>query len=325
MSTGRIILTVFGGAVLFVGLATLFAHLLRPFAPAKAAQADQYAGADRPERDTPESREDLRRTLRDNMKVGGGPEPLVLDDGDAAQAAGATTPPPDLPDGPVIAIVMTELGSNAANSRRAIADLPAEITFTFTPYAAVSPALAKAAKAEGHEVFVSLPMEPQRYPRINPGENTLLRASDASENLERLDWALTKFADLDGTTGMMGSAFTQDAVALRPVMKELHMRGLTYIDARASGRSVAERTARDSGVPSRSNDRFIDEPPTGANIGGNLSALIATAKRRGYAIGYARPLPATITALEAFGAEAEAAGVTLVGAARLARGLPDDV
>ncbi len=323
MTTGRIVLTALGGAILFVGLATLFAHLLRPLAPANAARAESVAeagddmagnGVD------PEARE----TLREAMTVGGGPEPLTAED-DEERTAGATMPPPDMPSGPVIAIIMTELGPNAEAARQAIETLPAEITFTFSPYADAAPGLARRAKADGHEVFVSVPMEPQRYPRISPGENTLLRTSDAAENLERLDWALDRFGELDGTTGMMGSAFTQDAVALRPIMKALHMRGLAYIDARASERSVAERTARDSGVPSRSNDRFVDEPATAGNIGRNLDALISTAKRRGYAIGYARPMPATIEALAAFEAKAQAAGITLVGAARLARGLPDDV
>ena len=315
-STGRIVLTALAGAALFVGLATLFATLLRPLAPAQAARAD-YAGQEGAVIRKPTHEADLVAPMdiirEDELDARTQPIP----ESEQADAA-------PLPDGPVVAILMTELGPNAASSRRAIDALPPGISFTFSPYADAAPALARRARADGHEVFVSVPMEPQRYPRVSPGKNTLLRSASADENVERLEWALDRFDDPDGATGMMGSAFTEDAAALRPVMRTLHLRGLAYVDARASRKSVAERTARDNGVPSRSNDRFLDEPASAENIRTNVDALIATARRRGYAIGYARPTPATIAALSGFEARAEQAGVTLVGAARLARGLPDD-
>ena len=303
----KIIGVTLAAAVLFVALATLFANLLRPLAPSGGAtfagSSAQAAGA---------ADEEPLFAIDDRGD-------LLAASEEAAEAAAAP-----LPEGPLVAIVMTELGTSADAARAAIERLPDDVTFTFTPYADIAPQLAQAAREDGHEVFVSLPMEPQGYPRINPGPNTLLRRAGEAENMEAMEWALGRFDDLDGATGMMGSAFTQDESALRPVMKDLHMRGLVFIDQRASGRSVAERAARESGVPSRTNDRFLDEPATAANIRGNLDALMRRARERGYAIGYARPTSATVEALANIEAQAREAGVTLVGAARLARGLSDD-
>ncbi|MEM8825509.1 MAG: divergent polysaccharide deacetylase family protein [Pseudomonadota bacterium] len=325
-STARVVLTVAIGAALFVGLATLFASLLRPFAPARAA-LDQEVTKAVPETLAPgplvaDHAPPIARLSQeeaDELRAQVTPEP-----DDPRPAVPALLPAPELADGPHLAIILTELGPDAATSRRAIAELPAAISFTFSPYAGVSPDLAKTAKADGHEVFVSVPMQPQRYPRISPGPDTLLVDASSADNLARLDKALAGFPPLDGITGMMGSAFTQDRAALGPVMAALADRDLVYIDARASARSVAEAVARGADVPSRSNDRFIDEPATRANIETNLAALIRTAKRRGHAIGYARPVPATIDALSDFEARAAAEGVTLIGAARLARGLDDE-
>ncbi len=316
---GRVALIVLGGGILFAGLSALFVQLLQPFplTTSEGAGSRDFLASNE-EAPVPDVQSDAGPRALDQSAVSQGTRAAA---GTSAPAADPTADP--LPEGALVAILMTELGPDATASRRAIEDLPEGVTFTFSPYAEISPSLALEAHADGHEVFVSVPMEPQRYPRINPGENTLLRNSGASENLERLAWALDRFDDTDGTTGMMGSAFTQDAAALRPVMKALHMRGLTYIDARASARSVAAETARDAGVPAQSNDRFLDEPATSANIETNLSALFATAKRRGYAIGYARPTAATIDALSDIDARAEEAGISLVGASRLARGLQD--
>src|SRR3546814_19345511 len=72
---------------------------------------------------------------------------------------------PPVPDGPLIAVMLTELGPNAPAAEEAIARLPAGISLSFSPYPDASRALARQAKADGPEVWLSLPMPPRRYPR----------------------------------------------------------------------------------------------------------------------------------------------------------------
>ena len=48
------------------------------------------------------------------------------------------------------------------------------------------------ARAAGHEVLMSLAMEPIEYPRIDPGPHTLLVALEAKQNLERTQWVLSR-------------------------------------------------------------------------------------------------------------------------------------
>lgn len=314
----RVILVTALGALAFVALAALFAHLLQPMSPAKAnladAASDRNGAAAVPDRIAASSADLSARRA----------EGAVQGDAEARQAGPTPPKTAPLPEGPLLAIVVTELGFNPASDRAAIERLPEGISFTFTPYADGAPALAEAARQQGHDAFLSVPMEPVSYPRVSPGRHTLLRSADADANREALEWALGRFGSLDGVTGMMGSGFTQDAAALAPVMTALGQKNLVFIDQKASPRSVADRAAREAGVPARANDIFLDEPATEASVRRRLDGLIAKAKARGYAIGYARPIPVSLDALADLSARAEAEGITLIGAARLARGLAED-
>lgn len=302
-------------AALFVGLALLFARLLRPLvAPGSEVPAAEQTPAAVAEPVSPAPRE----------VVSTGVAPV--DEGavmpvEAAPVAAAAPPPPAPPPfapafkGPRIAIVLTDVGDNPAQARAAIANLPAAVGLAFTPYPDVR-ALVRAAKADGHEVIAGLPMQPKSWPRVSPGKNALLVGATAEENLRRLDWALARVDGAVSVTGIMGSAFTENRAALRPVLAAVGSRGLAYLDARASARSVGVATAREAEVRAAANDRFLDES---GSIAGNLAALEMRAKSEGSAIGYARPLPATIAALQTWAETLDDKGMLLVPPSSLAR------
>lgn len=287
---------------LFAGAALLFAQLLRPLAaPVVAARPAAPTTVARVEPPAP------------TPPAAPAPPPATAA---AVEVAAAPTPPPYAPEfkGPRIAIVLTDVGDNPAQARAAIAALPPSVGLAFTPYPDVT-ALTRAARADGHEILAGLPMQPRSWPRVRPGENTLLVGATAADNLRRLDWALARVGGAAGVTGIMGSAFTENEAAMRPVLGEVGRRGLAYLDARASGRSVGVATARAAGVRAAANDRFLDES---GSIAANLAALEQQAKIQGSAIGYARPLPTTVAALQAWAATLEARGILLVPPSSLA-------
>jgi len=294
-------------------MATLFAQILRPLAPSQAAEVTSKS--------PPSAKTDHRKEFE-----GAEVRPPIaaipsdeLDNLIREEARAAAEPKTPVPKGPLIAIVLTELGPNASAARSAIDSLPAAVSLAFSPYADASRGLAQAAKAGGHEVWLSVPMQPKSYPRVSPGKNLLLTGESGAENVRRLGWALSRLDAPVGVTNMMGSAFTESAAAMRPVLGALKVKQLAYVDARSTGKSVGEAEAKALGVSAATNDRFLDEPETAANIRANLDALVATAKRRGHAVGYARATPETIRQLEAWAAELDASGVTLVGASVVAR------
>jgi len=150
---------------------------------------------------------------------------------------------------PRIAIVIVDLGKSQAATNAAIQNLGGGITLAFTPYADGLAQWVALARAAGHEVLLSLPMEPTDFPNTDPGPQTLLTALTGRQNLERLTWTLERAQGYVGIINAQGSRFTASADAMRPVIDRLFQRGLLMVDARTAANSVAVRIADDVGLP----------------------------------------------------------------------------
>lgn len=195
---------------------------------------------------------------------------------------------------PRIAIIITGLGPSGAATETSINELPGAITLAFDPYAHRLGEWIDRARAAGHEVLLSLPMEPVDYPRQDPGPYTLLTSLSPRENLERLDWVLSRVTGYVGLTNMMGSRFTTSQSNLIPVMDELKKRGLMFVDGRASEQSVAGALAQSMGVPRVTADDTIDADTTRDAIDRHLQQLASLAKRNGAALGIGYAYPVTL-------------------------------
>ncbi|MEX6725212.1 divergent polysaccharide deacetylase family protein [Parapedomonas caeni] len=309
---------------LFIGLTTLFAGLLRPAAGPADPVAMTVAGVDAV---TPVPQA-VPAALDAGAAATAKPSPPKAPGSDAAPAV---TPPPapvgavaagTRPAGPRVAILITEAGLNSATTRRAIETLPAAVAIGFSPHASGLAGQAAAARAAGHEVWIGVPMEPKRYPAIDPGPNTLLRSMPAAENLRRLDWALARVARPDGVYSMMGSAFTSDPSALRPVLTRMAERRLRFVDARSIGSTRGPALARELGLAFALNDRFIDDKTDLAHVERALGDLAGIARSRGHAIGLTRPLPETLDPLNEWLAGLPEKGITLVPLSAMANPAP---
>jgi len=287
------------GGIAFAGLTFGFVRVLEPFAAAETGTGATAAVAEAAAE--PLAAEPVATPAQEAAA------PAAI--APVAETAPAA-PAPFRPDftGPRVAILLTDVGADAAASRTALGTLPVEVGAAMSPYADASKALAAAARAAGREVWVGVPMQPKSWPKVSPGENTLLVGETGAENVRRLDWALARVGPATGITGMMGSAFTENAAALTPVMDALKARRLAFIDARVSPKTVALDRARAAGVRAALNARFLDE---GGSVAANLAELERAAKLNGRAVGIARPLPGTVTAINAWAAGLEARGILL--------------
>jgi polysaccharide deacetylase 2 family uncharacterized protein YibQ len=225
---------------------------------------------------------------------------------------------PGLVASPVIAIVIDDLGLNRRQTA-AVADLPGPLTLAFIPYADDLDRQTESAHAQGHEIFLHLPMEPLD-PGKDPGPNALLESLTPDELALRLRENLDRFSGYVGVNNHMGSRLTQDADAMAIVMAELKRRGLMFLDSMTIGGSVAHLTADEFGVPSAQRDIFLDNEPEVAAILIQLTALEAVADRRGYAIAIGHPYGATVTALAQWIPDALARGYRIVPVSQIIEG-----
>lgn len=196
---------------------------------------------------------------------------------------------------PLIAVVIDDIGVDKARSLRAIG-LPGPLTMAVLPYASeLGPQIA-AARANGHEIIVHIPMEPYDGD-ADPGPNFMAMAQDGAAFRAALDWNLGRVSDYVGISNHMGSRYTEDVPRMRRLLAEARSRGLLFLDSMTSGDSVGVRMARELGVPHARRDVFLDNELSAPEIRRRLAQLEATARRRGYAVGIGHPHDATIEVL----------------------------
>ncbi len=196
---------------------------------------------------------------------------------------------------PVIAIVIDDIGVDKARSLRAIG-LPGPLTMAVLPYASgLRPQIA-AARANGHEIIVHIPMEPYGDD-ADPGPNFMAMSHDAAAFRTAFDWNLGRVGDYVGFSNHMGSRYTEDAPRMRRLLSEARSRGLLFLDSVTSGDSVGTRIAEELGVPHARRDVFLDNERSAPEIWQRLAQLEATARRRGFAVGIGHPHDATIEVL----------------------------
>jgi polysaccharide deacetylase 2 family uncharacterized protein YibQ len=243
-----------------------------------------------------------------------GPIPRIAPDGTRPSEAFAQPVKalPDRPNAPRIAIVVAGLGISAIGTSDALAKLPGPVTFGFAPYGADLDHLAARAREGGHEILLQVPMEPFDYPDNDPGPQTLLTSLSADQNIERLHWLMSRLQGYVGLANYMGGRFTATETALAPILREAAKRGLIYVEDGSSPRSVASQTAGANYLPYAKADLTIDAVPTATEIDRSLSRLEKTARERGFAVGTANALPASIERIAVWAKAAESHGILLV-------------
>jgi uncharacterized protein len=209
--------------------------------------------------------------------------PKIAPDGRMAMTAYAR--PFDNPDGaPRIAIVVGGLGLNSALTERAIDELPPEISLAFAPYAKDLDFWTSKARKSGHEILIELPMEGYGGNSQALGAAALLSTRTPQENLQRLDWLLTRFGGYFAATNYMGAKLSSDASALSPILEKLKKSGIAYIDDTGAARAAGEKSA----AAWTTVNRMIPPSPDDSGrpaVRRELQVLEKIAKRDGAALG----------------------------------------
>lgn len=213
---------------------------------------------------------------------------------------------------PVVAIVIGGLGVGAAKTTDAIMKLPGAVTLAFTPYGSDPGKLAERARAQRHEIFLQIPMEPYDFPDNDPGPQTLLTSLTADQNTDRLYWHLSRMQGYAGITNFMGARFIATDAAMQPIIREAAKRGLGFFDDGSSPRSIAPQAAANLAVPFGKGDIALDAVPTPTEIDRSLNKLESTARERGVAVGTASALPVSIERVGAWIKTLSDRGILLV-------------
>lgn len=224
--------------------------------------------------------------------------------------------------GPRIAIVIDDMGMDWDGVRKA-ASLPAAITLAFLPYAPELPMKAQMARDYGHELLVHLPMEPKGE-GYDPGPMVLKTSLSQAELERRIAWNLGRFSGYVGINNHMGSAFTEDADAMRLLFRRLKSQGLMFLDSRTTAVSQGAQLAVQTQVPYAERDVFLDNAREATAVEQQLKLTEAKALRNGSAVAIGHPHDVTLEALRLWARDASERGFILVPISQIVeeRGTP---
>lgn len=216
---------------------------------------------------------------------------------------------------PRIGLVIAGIGLSTKESQAAIDHLPGAVTLAFSPYAPDPADLLQQARSKGHEVLISLPLEPSGYPLNDAGNESLLIGAPPGQNLRHLDWVLSRIKGYVGATGAMDGLFGERFAAapdlLDTLERRLAARGLIYIDPRPGKPDPAL-------VAGRTVDIIVDQPPIEPVIKANLGKLEKLARAHGNALGLVGvPGPRTLSIVTAWVETLPLAGFVLAPATAL--------
>lgn len=217
-----------------------------------------------------------------------------------------------------VAIVIGGLAVSQTGTQAAVESLPPEVTLAFASGGNSIDRWMQAARQQGHEILMQVPMEPFDYPNVDPGRNTLTVDAGTAVNAERLHFALSRTTNYVGVMNYLGGRFAAEQQALAPVMNELAERGLMFLDDGTSARSLAEKLAGSARGPYAAADLQIDGVRERGEILRKLDEAERIARAKGHAIAIGSAFDITVSAVVEWVNEARKRGIEIVPVSALA-------
>jgi uncharacterized protein len=216
---------------------------------------------------------------------------------------------------PRVAVLLVGLGLPDSPPASVIKGLPGPVSIAYGAYGRSLQDAVKYARADGHEVLLQIPLEPNDYPKVDPGPHTLLTTLPPEENMKRLQWLMSRYAGYVGVTNQMGSKFEATQDSLTPVLEEVKRRGLLYVDDGSVPASNTGQIGNTIGLDFAVASVQID----GGDVAKQLAKLEATAKEKGAAIGVVKVKLGTAKQLADWAAKLQSKGIVLVPVSAVVR------
>lgn len=204
-----------------------------------------------------------------------------------------------------LGLLVINVGLNEASMRRAIEDLPPEVSLAFLPGTPDLPRWLARARAFGHESYLMLPMdEPAVAER---GLRPIEASDDEAENLRRLRATLARGEGYVGLVISPPGRAAQSETVMRPLVMEIAKRGLALIEVNpVPGKTPIQRLTEELGVGYARSTDVLDYKLAGDGVAGNLDRLGAwvgetvPARAPRHAFGVMQPDDEAITAIAAW-------------------------
>ncbi|MCB1050552.1 MAG: divergent polysaccharide deacetylase family protein [Acidobacteria bacterium] len=198
---------------------------------------------------------------------------------------------------PKVAIILDDIGHHPPSSLSPVLDLKFPITFAVLPFLAHSNQAATYLHQTHYQVMLHMPMEPDNFPKTNPGPGAIYAHLNRAEILEALAKALGDVPYVVGVNNHMGSKITANRTLMEIVLADLKRRDLFFIDSRTHTTTVAFETAQRLGVRSAERQVFLDSEESLEFTLGQMEEVKRRALQGESIIAIGHPYPSTLKAL----------------------------
>ena len=223
----------------------------------------------------------------------------------------AKAKPPQQPRADIV-LILDDVGFDRQPLAPAM-EIDPNVNFAVLPNSRNARGAATTLHARGFEVLCHLPMEPEGYPKVSPGDGAVLTTMSDAEiaRATRANIGAVPFAR--GVNNHMGSRATADRRVMASVLGALPD-GMYFIDSKTTGSSVAAKLAHSMRVKTASRSVFLDDIQSDVEIRKQLASLAHAAEEHGVAVGIGHMYPSTIRVLAADAPALRARGVRFVRA-----------
>lgn len=210
-----------------------------------------------------------------------------------------------------VAIVIDDVGYR--KNLAGFLEIGIPITFAILPKEAHSRDDAKELSALNNPYLLHMPMEPEKYPKENPGKAAILLKMGPAEIRKMVESDLASVPGACGVNNHMGSAFTADAAKMKVFLSVLKEKRLFFLDSYTSQKTQGAKAAAALGVPVLENRVFLDLKEDPASVRAQLDELLRLAQKRPktVAIGHVQH-PGIIPALKEYIPKFKEKGIVFV-------------
>jgi hypothetical protein len=244
--------------------------------------------------------------------------PVLPKPRESAALVSSSPAPPGLAGAPRVAVIVDDLGSRR-DVFDVLRDLRRPLTVAVLPGLPLSEWTAREASQAGMEVLLDIPMEPYRFPEVDPGPGALLMAMSPRELQAQMGAHLASVPGAVGVTNHMGSRMTEDRARMRSVLEVMAGRRLFLVDGLTSNLSVAYDEAKAQGLRAGRRQVIVDHAAGEAGDRVRWDEVAWWAESRGEVIVIAHGHLLTARLLREYVPRWEARGMRLVPVSQIAR------
>ena len=220
-----------------------------------------------------------------------------------------------------VAIVVYGFGEDAELAAAFLA-LPAPFAVALPAGTRDSPGMFKAAREQGREVVLHIPLEPINYPQVDPGPGTILVTMKPPDIAHLVRHYLEQAGPVAAVANHMGSLATQDMTVMAAIFRELHRQRVPFLHVAPAAGSVCKALSSELGVAYAEPDAVIESEAKSARpepLEKRWKSLLAEARTSGQLVVLVRATARTRTFLPAALDPKRLKGVSIVPLASLLR------